>query len=64
MKPPQTTKDIQKLTGRIATLNRFIAKLVERSLPFFTVLGAQQEAYEDLKSYLQLLPTLSSPEQG
>jgi hypothetical protein len=29
---------VQKLTGRIAALNRFIAKLAERSLPFFNVL--------------------------
>jgi hypothetical protein len=29
MQPPQTKKEIQKLIGRIATLNRFIAKLAE-----------------------------------
>jgi hypothetical protein len=54
-------------------LNRFIAKLVERSLLFFTVLRGsvkmewgpqQQKAFEDLKLYLEHLPTLSSPEQG
>jgi hypothetical protein len=42
-------------------------------LPFFTTLrgsakvewGAeQQRAFDDLKSYLEKLPTLSSPEQG
>jgi hypothetical protein len=38
MQPPQTKKEVQKLTGHIATLNRFIAKLAERSLPFFSVL--------------------------
>jgi hypothetical protein len=38
MQPPQTKKEVQKLTGHIATLNRFIAKLAERSLPFFNVL--------------------------
>jgi hypothetical protein len=31
-------KEVQRLTGRIATLNRFMAKLEERSLPFFKVL--------------------------
>jgi hypothetical protein len=35
---PQNRRDVQKLTGRIASLNRFISKLVERSLPFFTIL--------------------------
>jgi hypothetical protein len=73
MQPPQSKKDVQKLTGWIASLNRFISKLAERSLPFFTVLrgstkiqwGAeQQKAFESLKSYLQELPTLSNPEKG
>jgi hypothetical protein len=38
MKPPQTKNEAQKLTGHIAALNRFIAKLAERSLPFFSIL--------------------------
>jgi hypothetical protein len=38
MVPPQTRKEVYKLTGRIAVLNRFIAKLAERNLPFFSVL--------------------------
>jgi hypothetical protein len=64
---------MQKLTCQIASLNRFISKLAECSLPFFAILrgstnvewGAeQQKAFDDLKSYLEHLPTLSSPEQG
>jgi hypothetical protein len=52
-------------------LNRFISKLVEHSLPFFTVLRGsakiecgveQQKAFEDLKGYLEKLPMLSRPE--
>jgi hypothetical protein len=73
MRPPQNRKNMQKLTGWIASLNRFISKLVEHSLPFFSILrrstkvewGAeQQKAFDDLKSYLKKLPALSSPEQG
>jgi len=73
MKPPQSQKEVQRLTGRIASLNRFIAKLAERNLPFFAVLrGAgtfewgheQQKVFEDLKMYLQNLAVLSSPVQG
>jgi hypothetical protein len=73
MQPPQSRKDMKKLTGQIASLNRFISKLAKCSLPFFTILrdsrnvewGAeQQKAFDDLKSYLEQLPTLSSPEQG
>jgi hypothetical protein len=35
---PSTKKEVQRLTGRIAALNRFISKSVEHSLPFFKVL--------------------------
>jgi hypothetical protein len=38
MQTPQRKKEVQKFTCRIASLNRFISKLVERSLPFFTIL--------------------------
>jgi hypothetical protein len=70
MQPPHSRKDIQKLTGHIASLNRFIVKLVERSWPFFTVLRGsakvdwepeQQNTFKDLKQYLEHLPTLLSP---
>jgi hypothetical protein len=41
MQPPSSRKEVQKrLTGRIASLNRFISKAAERSLPFFKVLRA------------------------
>jgi hypothetical protein len=73
MQPSQTRKEVQKLTDLIAALNRFIAKLAERSIPFFSILrgstkvdwGAeQQQTFVDMKHYLKHLPTLSSPEQG
>jgi hypothetical protein len=35
---PRTTKDVQKLTGCMATLNCFISRLGERGLPFFKLL--------------------------
>jgi hypothetical protein len=38
MKPPQSKKEVQRLTCRIAVLNRFMSKLIEQILPFFTVL--------------------------
>jgi hypothetical protein len=31
----ENIKDVQKLTGRLAALNRFILKSAERSLPIF-----------------------------
>jgi hypothetical protein len=57
-------KEVQKLTDHIAALNRFVAKLTERSHPFFTIVrgstrvewGAEQhKAFEDLKLYLKRL---------
>jgi hypothetical protein len=38
MQPSQTRKEVQKLTCRIAALNKFITKLAERSIPFFSIL--------------------------
>lgn len=38
MHPPQIIREIQKLAGCITSLNRFISKSVERSLPFLKIL--------------------------
>jgi hypothetical protein len=38
MKAPTCIKDVQKLTGCMAALNRFISKLGKRGLPFFKLL--------------------------
>jgi ribonuclease HI len=69
MMPPQSTKDVQRLTGRLAALNRFISKSAERSLPFLkTLRGAkdyawgpeQAAAFASLKQHLSELATLTS----
>jgi hypothetical protein len=71
MAPPQSARDVQRLTGRLATLNRFISKSVERSLPFLkTLRGAkdfawgpeQVAAFESLKQHLSNLANLTSPD--
>jgi hypothetical protein len=38
MWPPTHIKDVQKLTGCLAALSRFISRLTERALPFFKLL--------------------------
>ncbi|KAK4397275.1 hypothetical protein Sango_1564100 [Sesamum angolense] len=57
----------------MAALNRFIFKVVEKSLPFFKVLrkinkfewdASYQQAFEELKKYLAGLPLLVKPTQG
>jgi hypothetical protein len=38
MEPPKSRKGAQRLTRRLASLNRFISRSAERNLPFFEVL--------------------------
>jgi hypothetical protein len=38
MEPPKLRKGAQSLARRLASLNRFISRFAERSLPFFEVL--------------------------
>jgi hypothetical protein len=70
MQPPSSRKEVQRLTGRIASLNRFISKAAERNLPFFKVLRAnstfqwgpeQQQAFDDLKKYLEDAAVITKP---
>jgi hypothetical protein len=71
MRPPRSRKEVQRLIGRIALLNRLMAKLAEQSLPFFKVLKVsnsfqwgleQQAAFDALKDHLQKLSTLAIPQ--
>jgi hypothetical protein len=72
IQPPHMRKSAEANRSH-STLNRFIVKLAERSLPFFSILwgstkvdwGTEQlEAFDDMKCYLEHLPTLSRTEQG
>ena len=38
MTSPKTVKEVQKLIGRIAVLNRFVSKATDKCLPFFKTL--------------------------
>jgi hypothetical protein len=71
MTPPQSTRDVQRLTSRLVALNRLISKYAERSLPFLkTLCGAkyfawgpeQAAAFESLKQHLSDLVILTSPD--
>jgi hypothetical protein len=70
MRAPTCIKDVQKLTGCMATLNRFISKLGERGLPFFKLLKHQKnfvwteeadQALTQLKDSLSKPPVLTAP---
>ena len=43
MEAPVSIKDIKKLTGCMAALNRFLSRLGERGLPFFKLLKKQDK---------------------
>jgi len=73
MEAPASTKDVQKITGCMAALNRFLSRLGERGLPFFKLLKKQDkfkwsqeaaDALENLKQHLQSPPTLTAPLPG
>jgi hypothetical protein len=73
MEAPATIKYVQKLTGSMVALNRFISRLEERGLPFFKLLKRQdkfqwteeaERALQDLKHHLQSPPVLTTPLPG
>jgi hypothetical protein len=70
MKAPTCIKDMQKLAGCMAALNRFISRLGERRLPFFKLLKHQEkfvwtpeadQALAQLKDFLSKPPVLMAP---
>ncbi|XP_071920747.1 uncharacterized protein [Coffea arabica] len=70
MSPPRNVREVQRLNGRLAALNRFLSQSAEKALPFFKVLKKAdqfawteecQAAFDQLKQYLHHLPTLASP---
>ena len=71
MASPKTVKNVQKLTGRIATLNRFISRATDKCLPFFKTLKQAftwtdecEAAFQDFKRYLSNPPLLSPSKEG
>ena len=63
MQPPSNIKEVQRLTGRIASLSRFISKASDNCHPFFQVLKKAfqwdtncKEAFSALKTYLSSPP--------
>ena len=71
MSSPRTTKEVQSLTGRVAALNRFISKAIDKCLPFFKTLKKAfawteecEIAFQELKHYLSNPPLLSPSKEG
>ena len=64
-------KKVQSLTGKVATLNRFVSRVMNKCMPFFKVLKRAsqwtnecEKALEKLKEYLTKPPLLSPPVMG
>ena len=71
MTSPKIVKEVEKLTGRIATLNRFVSKVTDKCLPLFKALKQAfawtdecEVAFQEIKRYLSNPPLLSSSKQG
>lgn len=73
IKPPEKIKDVQKLTGCMAALNRFISRLGEKGILFFKLLEKvgkfewtkeADEAFEKLKDYLTSKPVMVQQTKG
>ena len=71
MAPPRNVKKVQSLNSKIATLNRFVSRITNKCLPFFSTLKKSfewitkcQQAFENLKTYLLSSPLLSPSQPG
>ena len=53
MEPPKNIKDVQSLTGRVATLNRFVSKATDKCLPFFKILRKAFERTDECNKHLK-----------
>ncbi|GKA46440.1 reverse transcriptase domain-containing protein, partial [Tanacetum coccineum] len=70
---PRTIKEVQSLNGKLASLNRFLSKSAEKSLPLFKTLKKcikksdfhwtpeAEQAFKQLKQHLSELPMLVAP---
>ncbi|XP_024025977.1 uncharacterized protein LOC112092912 [Morus notabilis] len=73
MRSPTKPKEVQRLTGCVATVNRFISKATDKCIPFFDVLKGNrrfewtpqcEEAFQKLKEHLGQSPILSKANQS
>ena len=71
LRTPRNPKEVQKLTGMAATLNRYISRSADRCRPFFLLINKWKNfewieecarAFQQLKDYLAWPPIMSSSE--
>ncbi|XP_048605843.1 uncharacterized protein LOC125583251 [Brassica napus] len=73
MVSPKTKREVQRLTGRVAALNRFISRSTDKCLSFYDTLKGNkkfewseecEKAFQQLKRYLATPPVLTKPVEG
>ncbi|XP_076908893.1 uncharacterized protein LOC143565948 [Bidens hawaiensis] len=73
LKSPTNVKEVQRLTGRVVALNRFISKSLERGKDFYDILRKNKKfewmekheaALTALSDYLSSAPALMKPVDG
>ena len=71
LRSPRNPKDVQKLTGIAAALNRFISRSADKCRPYFLLINKQKgfewteecvTAFQQLKDYLARPSIMSTPE--
>ncbi|KAK1679033.1 hypothetical protein QYE76_039881 [Lolium multiflorum] len=72
MRKPTKLKEVQQLTGRVAALSRFVARLGEKALPFYALIKQGEKfqwneeadrAFENLKRAISTPPILVAPKE-
>ncbi|KAK8957359.1 hypothetical protein KSP39_PZI001154 [Platanthera zijinensis] len=73
LESPRSAKEVQRLTGKLAGLSRFLSRSGDRCSSFFKVLRGNQvfewtakleEAFQGLKRQLSQAPLLQRPKEG
>ena len=73
MQSPSNVKEVQRLTGRIAALQRFLSCSADKAKPFFNCLKKNdkfqwteecEKAFTELKAFLAAPPILTKPIPG
>src|SRR3954464_6652423 len=70
MNKPINLKDVQKFTGCLASLSRFLSRLGEKAIPLYQLMKKtdkfiwtpkEDEAFKDLKRMMSTAPVLAAP---
>jgi len=73
MPSPKTAREVQRLTGHIAALNRFISRSTDKCVPFYPLFRKDkkfdwnedcEQAFKQWKAYLSEPPILAKPVEG